>query len=33
MDVCCECCVWSGRDLCNEPILRLKECNRVCHRV
>jgi hypothetical protein len=24
MDVCCECCVLSGRGFCDEPISRLK---------
>jgi len=25
MTVCCECCVWSGRGLCDEPITRPEE--------
>ena len=30
LDVCCECCVLSGRGLCDEPITRLVEPFRVC---
>ena len=26
MSVCCECCVLSGRGLCDEPITRTEEC-------
>jgi hypothetical protein len=29
MDVCCECCVLSGRGLCDEPITRPEESYRV----
>ena len=30
MDVCCECCVLSGRRLCDEPITRPEESYRLC---
>jgi hypothetical protein len=29
MDVCCECCVLSGRGLCDEPITRPEESYRL----
>jgi hypothetical protein len=33
MSVCCECCVLSGRGLCDGLITRLGESYRVCLRV
>jgi len=27
MDICCECCVLSGRDLCDALITRPKDCD------
>ena len=30
LSVCCECCVLSGRDLCNGPIPRPDESSTVC---
>jgi hypothetical protein len=30
MSVCCECCVLSGRGLCDGPITRPEEAYRVC---
>jgi hypothetical protein len=30
MDVCCECCVFSGRGLCDGPIPRPEESYRLC---
>ena len=29
MSVCCECCVLSGKGLCDEPIARPEESNRL----
>jgi len=30
LSVCCYCCVWSGRDLCDELITRPEESYRLC---
>ena len=30
MSVCCECCVWSGRDLCDRLIIRPEESQWDC---
>ena len=30
MDVCCECCVLTGRGLCDRPILHPEKNYRVC---
>jgi hypothetical protein len=31
MSVCCECCLLSGRGLCDGPIPRPEECYQLCY--